>query len=74
MSLLSLPKSLTAREEVADAVVGQARLVAAVGQLDEAVVDDDGVAARVDDAIVRRRGRAGEGGGDLQSRRSSGTP
>ena len=52
-------------EEVADAVVGQARLVAVVGQLAQAVVDDDRGAAAVDDAVVAAAA-AGVGGGHLQ--------
>ena len=39
-------------EEVADAVVGQARLIAVLGQQRQAVVDDDRGAAAVDDAVV----------------------
>src|SRR5262249_36321847 len=55
-------------EEVADAVVGQARLEAALGQLDQAVVEHDGGAARVDDALVAEEeaaAAAAEGGRDL---------
>ncbi len=50
-------------EEVADAIVGEARLVA-VRQFDETVVDDDGLAARVDDAALAAP--AGVRGGDLE--------
>src|SRR5262249_34065649 len=51
-------------EEVSDAIVGQARVVAALGQLAQAVVDDDGDAAAVDDRVAAAA--AGVGGGDLQ--------
>ena len=54
-------------EEVADAVVGEARLVAAVGQLAQAVVDDDGVCRGASMTLSSpRAAAAGEGGGHLQ--------
>ena len=53
-----LAEVLDRAEEVADAVVGQARLVAAVGQLHQAVVDDQRDPAGVGHAVAaggRRR-------------------
>ncbi len=49
-------------QEVADTVVGQARLVAGFGQLAQAVVDDDRVAAPVNDAFVAEHAPAAEAG------------
>ena len=51
----SLAEVLRGVQEVADAVVGQSRLVARVGQLDQAVMDHDGDPARVDHAVVANR-------------------
>src|SRR5438552_172835 len=53
----------------ADAVIRQAGLIAAVRQLGEAIVNDDGVAAAINRAIVRsKKTAAGAGVGrfDLQ--------
>ena len=55
-------------EEIADAVVGQARLIAAVGQLAQAVVDDHGGAAAVDDAVVAEAAAAGDRSRPLPAR------
>ena len=47
-----LAEVLDGAEEVADAVVGQAGLVAAVGQLHQAVVDDERDPAAVDHGVA----------------------
>ncbi len=56
-------------EEIADAIVGEARLVAVLGQLAQSVVNDDRLAATVNDAVIAEEGEAAaavEGGGHLQ--------
>src|SRR5438552_1612095 len=65
------PVSGLARDgPMAHPIIGETRLVAAFRQLRQAIVDDEGVAARVDGAIVFEKGAAeapsAEGGLDLQ--------
>ena len=58
VSVFVLAEVLDGAEEVAHAVVGQARLVAAVGQLHQAVVDHERDAAAVGHAVVAGGGPA----------------